>query len=115
VASGAYFRIRGFVFESSPYTSGGNVDIYGHHVEVSGNEVRNAKDQGIYSAEESHHVQILQNLIHHNGRASRTRATASTSRATTTWSRTTSSTTTPKASGSRSTTATAARSSSPTP
>lgn len=66
-SSGAYFRIRGFVFENSPYTSGGNVDVYGHHIEVSGSEVRDAKDQGIYSAEESHHVQILQNLIHHNG------------------------------------------------
>jgi parallel beta helix pectate lyase-like protein len=66
-SSGAYFRIRGFVFENSPYTSGGNVDVYGHHVEVSGSEVRNAKDQGIYSAEESHHLQILQNLIHNNG------------------------------------------------
>ena len=63
-STGAYFRIKGFVFENSPYNSGGNVDIYGHHLEVSANEVRNGQDQGIYSAEESHHAQILGNLIH---------------------------------------------------
>jgi hypothetical protein len=67
-SSGAYFRIRGFVFENSPYNSGGNIDIYGHHLEISGNEVRNAQDQGIYSDEDSHHAQILGNWIHHNGK-----------------------------------------------
>jgi hypothetical protein len=67
LSSGAYVRIRGFVFENSPYDSGGNVDIYGHHVEFSANEVRNAQDQGIYSDEDSHHAQLLGNWIHHNG------------------------------------------------
>jgi hypothetical protein len=66
-STGAYLRVRGFVFENSPYNSGGNIDLYGHHLDISGNEVRNAQDQGIYSAEESHHVQILGNWIHHNG------------------------------------------------
>jgi hypothetical protein len=66
-SSGAYIRLRGFALERSPYTSGGNVDIYGHHVEISGNEIRLAKDQGVYTSEESHHVQILDNWIHHNG------------------------------------------------
>jgi Right handed beta helix region/Protein of unknown function (DUF1565) len=66
-SSGAYFRVRGFVFEGSPYNSGGNIDIYGHHLELSANEVRNAQDQGIYSDEDSHHAQILGNHIHHNG------------------------------------------------
>jgi hypothetical protein len=66
-SSGAYVRLRGFALERSPYTSGGNVDIYGHHVEISGNEIRLAKDQGVYTSEESHHVQILGNWIHHNG------------------------------------------------
>jgi hypothetical protein len=66
-SSGAYVRLRGFALERSPYTSGGNVDIYGHHVEISGNEIRLAKDQGVYTSEESHHVQILDNWIHHNG------------------------------------------------
>jgi hypothetical protein len=66
-SSGAYIRLRGFALERSPYTSGGNVDIYGHYVEISGNEIRLAKDQGVYTSEESHHVQILDNWIHHNG------------------------------------------------
>ena len=34
-SSGAYFRLRGFVIENSPYNSGGNVDLYGHHLEIS--------------------------------------------------------------------------------
>ncbi len=59
--------MKGFVFENSPFNSGGNVDLYGHHLEISANEVRNGQDQGIYSAEESHHAQILGNWIHDNG------------------------------------------------
>ena len=66
-ASGAYFRIRGFVFQNSPYNSGGNIDIYGHHLEISGNAVRNSQDQGIYTDEDSHDVQLLGNWIHNNG------------------------------------------------
>ncbi len=66
-SSGAYFRFRGFKIQDSPGASGGNVDIYGHHVEISRNEVTNGHDQGIYTAEESDHVQILGNWIHHNG------------------------------------------------
>ena len=67
-SSGAYVRVRGFVFANSPYDSGGNIDIYGHHLEISANEIRNAQDQGIYSDEDSHHAQILGNWIHHNGK-----------------------------------------------
>jgi Right handed beta helix region len=66
-STGAYTRVRGFVFERSPYTSGGNVDLYGHHVEISGNEIRLAKDQGLYSDEDSRNLQIVGNWIHHNG------------------------------------------------
>ena len=66
-STGAYFRFRGFVLEKSPFTSGGNVDIYGHDLEISGNEVRLGKDQGIYSAEGSYRAQILGNWIHDNG------------------------------------------------
>jgi Right handed beta helix region/Protein of unknown function (DUF1565) len=65
--SGAYFRFRGFVIEKAPGNSGGNVDVYGHHVELSNNEIRLGQDQGVYTDEESHHVQILGNSIHHNG------------------------------------------------
>lgn len=65
--SGAYFRFRGFVIERAPGNSGGNVDIYGHHVELSSNEIRHGRDQGVYTDEDSHHAQILGNSIHHNG------------------------------------------------
>jgi hypothetical protein len=38
-SSGAYFRFRGFVIQDAPGNSGGNVDVYGHHVEISKNEI----------------------------------------------------------------------------
>ena len=66
-SDGAYFRFRGFVIEKAPGNSGGNVDVYGHHVEISRNEVRLSQDQGVYTEEGSQHVQILNNWIHHNG------------------------------------------------
>jgi hypothetical protein len=66
-SDGAYFRFRRFVVERHPGTSGGNIDIYGRHVEISGNVVRYGRDQGIYTAEDSAHVRILRNRIHHNG------------------------------------------------
>ncbi len=65
---GAYFRLSGFVVEKAPGTSGGNIDVYGHHIEISGNEIRLGTDQGIYTAEESANVRILGNWIHDNGR-----------------------------------------------
>lgn len=66
-STGAYFRFRGFVIEKAPGNSGGNVDIYGHHIELSHNEIRLGQDQGVYTDEDSHHAQILANSIHHNG------------------------------------------------
>jgi Right handed beta helix region len=66
-SSGAYFRFRGFRIQNAPGTSGGNVDIYGHHVELSRNEITNSRDQGVYTDEGSHHAQILGNWVHHNG------------------------------------------------
>jgi hypothetical protein len=64
---GAYLRFSGFVITRHPGTSGGNVDVYGHHIEISRNEILGSRDQGVYTAEESHHVQILGNWIHDNG------------------------------------------------
>ena len=55
------------MIERAPGNSGGNVDIYGHHVELSSNEIRFGQDQGVYTHEDSHHAQILGNSIHHNG------------------------------------------------
>lgn len=65
--TGAYFRFHGFRIQNAPGASGGNVDIYGHHVELSNNEITNGHDQGVYTDEKSHHAQILGNRIHHNG------------------------------------------------
>ena len=45
-STGAYFRFRGFLIQNSPGTSGGNVDIYGHHIEISDNEIRTAPTRG---------------------------------------------------------------------
>jgi hypothetical protein len=63
----AYFRFDGFVVEKSPFVSGGNIDVYGRNIELSDNEVRLSRDQGIYTAEGSRNVQILRNSIHSNG------------------------------------------------
>jgi Right handed beta helix region/Protein of unknown function (DUF1565) len=65
--SGAWFRFRGFVIRDFPGTSGGNVELYGSHLEISDNEITNSTDQAVYTDEESDHVQILRNWIHHNG------------------------------------------------
>jgi hypothetical protein len=67
-SGGAYFRFAGFTITGHPGTSGGNVDVYGRHVELSRNIIRGGRDQGIYTAEESADVRILRNRIHHNGR-----------------------------------------------
>ena len=55
------------MIEKAPGNSGGNVDVYGHHVEISRNEVRLSQDQGVYTEEGSQHVQILNNSIRRNG------------------------------------------------
>jgi hypothetical protein len=65
--SAAYWRFRGFTFRDSDITSGGLVDLYGHHLEFSGNELTNSGDQDFYLDEGSHHVQLLGNWIHHSG------------------------------------------------
>jgi hypothetical protein len=66
-SAAAYLRFKGFVIQGHPGTSGGNVDIYGHHVELSWNEITLGRDQGVYSDEGSHHAQIVNNRIHDNG------------------------------------------------
>ena len=54
--------------ERVPGTSGGNIDVYGHHVEISDGEIRLGSDQGVYTSEESRSVHLIGNRIHHNGR-----------------------------------------------
>jgi Right handed beta helix region/Protein of unknown function (DUF1565) len=69
IESASYFRLHGFVIEDAIGQS--SADVYfqsnTHHVELSGNEVRNSADQGIYSEGTTHHLQILANSIHDNG------------------------------------------------
>jgi Right handed beta helix region len=64
-----YWRVRGFVLERARGTSSTNVyfESGAHHVELSASDVRFSQDQGIFSEEETHHLQILGNRIHDNG------------------------------------------------
>jgi hypothetical protein len=66
-SSAAYWRVRGFTFRDSDITSGGLVDLYGHHIEISGSELTNSGDQAFYMDEASHHIQVLGNWIHDSG------------------------------------------------
>jgi len=65
-SSAAYFRIRGFILDRDCCTSGGHIDVYGHHIEIVGNQMRNGKGKGVYTDPGSHHVHIIGNWIHHN-------------------------------------------------
>jgi uncharacterized protein YjdB len=62
----AYFRIKGFILDRDCCTSGGHIDVYGHHIEIIDNEMRNGKGKGVYTDEVSHHVHIIGNWMHHN-------------------------------------------------
>jgi Right handed beta helix region len=69
VDSASYFRLHGFVIEGA--TGPSSADIYvengSHHIEISGNEIRNSSDQGIFSDRTTHDLQILGNAVHDNG------------------------------------------------
>jgi hypothetical protein len=65
-STGAYLRVKGLTFEESAFESGGHIDIYGHHIEITGTELRNGKGKGVYTDESSHHVHIIGNWIHDN-------------------------------------------------
>jgi chitodextrinase len=65
----AYFRVKGFILDRDCCTSGGHIDVYGHHIEIVDNEMRNGHGKGVYTDESSHHVQIIGNWIHHNSTA----------------------------------------------
>jgi hypothetical protein len=64
--AGAYFRIKGFILDRDCCTSGGHIDVYGHHIEIVDNEMRNGKGKGVYTDESSSFVHIIGNWIHHN-------------------------------------------------
>jgi Right handed beta helix region len=66
---GSYVRIRGFVLQGARGTSSTNVyfESGADHVELVRNEVRFSQDQGVFSEEETSHLLILANRIHHNG------------------------------------------------
>jgi hypothetical protein len=61
-----YFRIKGFILDRDCCTSGGHIDVYGHHIEIVDNEMRNGKGKGVYTDESSSYVHIIGNWIHHN-------------------------------------------------
>jgi hypothetical protein len=69
IGSASYFRLHGFVIEDA--TGFSSTDVYfergAHHVELSGNEIRNSADQGIFSDDTTHDLQIVGNAIHDNG------------------------------------------------
>jgi hypothetical protein len=66
---GAYFRVQGFVIQGARGTSSTNVyfESGADHVELLRNEIRFSQDQGVYSEEETAHLFIVSNRIHHNG------------------------------------------------
>jgi hypothetical protein len=67
--AGGYFRIKGFILDRDCCTSGGHIDVYGHHIEIIDNEMRNGKGKGVYTDESSSFVHIIGNWMHHNSTA----------------------------------------------
>jgi hypothetical protein len=67
--SGSYFRLHGFVIENGRGTSDANVYLQegANHVEVSGNEIRNGQDSGIFTDSATSYIYLLRNRIHDNG------------------------------------------------
>jgi hypothetical protein len=67
--TGAYWRVRGFVLQGARGTS--SADVYvedsANHIELSGNEIRGAQDQGVFADPGTSDVQIIGNRIHDNG------------------------------------------------
>ena len=69
IYSAAYLRFHGFLIERSTGPSSANVyfEAGTHHVELSGCEIRDSSDQGVFAERTTHHLQILNNAIHDNG------------------------------------------------
>ena len=65
--SAAYWRIRGLTLRDSDVSSGGIVDIYGHHLELSDNELTGSGNHDMFLEETTFQVQILRNWLHHSG------------------------------------------------
>jgi Right handed beta helix region len=65
----SYARLSGFVIEGANGPSSASVYFQAdtHHVELSGNDIRNNLTQGIFSDPTTHDLQILGNKIHDNG------------------------------------------------
>jgi hypothetical protein len=68
-SEGAYVRVRGFVIEDAKgsTTAGVYVSNTAHHIELSGNEIRNSESHGILLDGGTSFVHIVGNHIHHNG------------------------------------------------
>jgi hypothetical protein len=66
---GSYVRIRGLVIQGARGTSSTNVyfESGADHIELVENEIRFSQDQGVFSEEQTSHLLIVANRIHHNG------------------------------------------------
>ena len=66
----AYVRVHGFVIEGANGCDN-NTNVYlsgrSNHVEISGNEIRNGHDHGLYADPGTHDLQVLANRVHDNG------------------------------------------------
>jgi hypothetical protein len=66
----AYVRVHGFTIQGA-YGCDNNTNVYvagnSRHVEISGNEIRNGHDHGLFTDPGTLDVQVLANRIHDNG------------------------------------------------
>ena len=66
----AYVRVHGFTIQGA-YGCDNNTNVYvagrSRHVEISGNEVKDGHDHGIFSDPGTEDVQVIGNRIHDNG------------------------------------------------
>ena len=66
----SYVRVQGFTIEgANGCDNNTNVYVAGNsrHIEISGNEIRNGHDHGLYSDPGTLDVQVLANRVHDNG------------------------------------------------
>jgi Right handed beta helix region/Protein of unknown function (DUF1565) len=66
----AYVRVHGFTIQGA-YGCDNNTNVYvagnSRHVEISGNEIRDGHDHGLFADPETQDVQVIGNRIHDNG------------------------------------------------
>jgi hypothetical protein len=67
--TGSYIRVKGFVFTGSMGDSSANVyfEDEASHIELRGNVIRGAADQGIFMDPDTSNLQVIGNVVHDNG------------------------------------------------